>query len=185
MIWDVTGIAPNGRLQPQQLTKDQLVTFWQQLSQPDGIKAHKAIWSMIANGNRTVTFLDRQLKKVEPVSEEQIAQWIRNLNDRKFAVREKAVKQLEMMAGRAEKPLREALSQRPALEMRRRVEALIQQIEKEMPSPAQLQALRSLEVLQQIGSTEAKKVLRRITKGDPDAILTQEAEMALSHCNRP
>jgi hypothetical protein len=42
-----------------------------------------------------------------------------------------------------------------------------------------LRDLRSLEVLERIGTPEAKKVVEAVAKGHADALLTREAKLAL------
>ena len=65
--------------------------------------------------------------------------------------------------------------------MRRRVETLMDKWGKQ---PLPLEILRSLEVLEWIGSYEARQVLESIAKGASGAQLTREAEASvrrLSH----
>ncbi len=46
-------------------------------------------------------------------------------------------------------------------------------------SPEQLQMLRVMEVLEHIGTAEARQVLAGLAKGAPEARLTQEAKASL------
>jgi hypothetical protein len=67
------------------------------------------------------------------------------------------------------------------LEARQRVERLVRKIEgrKLAPGPKELQALRSLTVLEAIGSPQARRLLGKLKRGGPGAWLTQEAQAAL------
>ena len=47
------------------------------------------------------------------------------------------------------------------------------------PAPEQLQTARAVEVLEHIGTREALQCLETLTKGAPEARLTQEAKSAL------
>ena len=46
-------------------------------------------------------------------------------------------------------------------------------------SPEELQLLRALEVLEMIGTAEARKVLERLARGAEECDLTREAKAAL------
>ena len=67
------------------------------------------------------------------------------------------------------------------LEMLRRVEALLAKLEsgRLTPSAAEVRALRMLEVLQHLGTVEARALLEALAAGAPDARRTQAAHAAL------
>jgi hypothetical protein len=75
--------------------------------------------------------------------------------------------------------LREKLKDKPALEMRQRIDALLQKLDGPVPSPAQLRIIRAVQVLEQIGNLDAGKLLEKLAAGLPDERLTQEAKAAL------
>jgi hypothetical protein len=77
----------------------------------------------------------------------------------------------------AEPALRRALAGRPSLEVRQRLEKLLDQLAH--PSPDVLRALRAIEVLESVGTAEAKAVLGKLAAGQPGAGLTREAKAAL------
>jgi hypothetical protein len=62
------------------------------------------------------------------------------------------------------------------LEMRRRLEDIVAHLEAPLPPPERWQALRALEVLEQIGTRSARQVLERLSQGASKAWLTREAE---------
>jgi len=67
------------------------------------------------------------------------------------------------------------------VEIRRRVEDLLKEIDrnKREPSPQQLQPLRAVEVLEHIGTSEAKAILERLAQGTPALRLTEDAKGSL------
>jgi RNA polymerase sigma factor (sigma-70 family) len=177
LVWDVTGRLQDGKLPAAALTQAQLDQAWDDLGQ-DGTKAHRAIWTLIAAPKQVVPFLKKQLRPVE-FDAKKLAQWIAELNHEKFQVRAKAQAEIEKLEILAEKALRHALAQKPALEFRQRLEKLITRLETQSPAKSWLRTLRSLEVLEQIGSAEARQVLETMAKGAPEAELTQDAKAAL------
>jgi hypothetical protein len=85
----------------------------------------------------------------------------------------------------AESALRKALEEKPSLEKRRRVEALLDclvcQTEMTPDAPRQL---RAIQVLEQIGSSEARQILSSLAEGAPAAPATRDAAAALARIDR-
>ena len=67
----------------------------------------------------------------------------------------------------------------PSAEVHRRVQQLLDRLEKEVLSADRLRELRAVEVLEQIGTEEARQVLTALAKGDSEAPLTREAKASL------
>ena len=80
----------------------------------------------------------------------------------------------------AEPALRKTLASSNSLEVRRRVERILKK--REGPGTWQqerLRALRAINVLQKIGSQEARAALVSLAEGAPDAELIEEAKASL------
>ena len=107
-----------------------------------------------------------------------IAGLLAQLDSDEFAVREKATQALLALGEQAESALRTALAGNSSLEVRRRVEMILEQLEPSK-SLARLRALRAVEVLEHIGTPEAREVLEKLANGAPEARLTQEAKASL------
>ena len=91
---------------------------------------------------------------------------------------------LEKAGDRAEAGLREALAAgQLSLELRRRIENLLDKLSP--ASPETLRLLRALEVLENVRTPEARKVLQKLASGVPGARLTREAKAALTRLGRP
>src|SRR5437667_10941358 len=82
----------------------------------------------------------------------------------RYPQRKRATEQLEKLGELAESALRKSLGNRPALEMRQRVELLLARIEKarENPTSQSLQDLRALEVLEHQDTVEARGLLKPV-----------------------
>jgi hypothetical protein len=109
-----------------------------------------------------------------------------DLDTNQFAVRESAKQELEKLGEIAAPACRKALEQKPSVEARRRLEALLEKQSREWqnPSSERLRTLRAVEVLEHIGTPEARQVLETLAKGAPEARLTQEAAESLQRLSR-
>ena len=67
--------------------------------------------------------------------------------------------------------------------MRRRIEDLVDQFDTMVYSPALLRKLRSVEILERIGSKVARRFLETLGGGAPEAIVTLEARASLARLN--
>src|SRR5262249_28782096 len=80
--------------------------------------------------------------------------------------------------------LRKALDDKQSLEVRRRLEDLLAHGPKPLPTGEALRQMRALEVLEMIGTPEARQVLGALARGAPGARMTQEASAALERLAR-
>jgi WD40 repeat protein len=176
LIWDVTD-WPQGRTH-KLLPKD-LQAVWSDLSRQDGNTAHRAIWTMAAVPEQTVPFLQQQVRPVAATSPERIEQLVAELDSARFAVRQQAMQELEKLGELAQPILRKSLAAQPTLEARQRVERLVDKLDGPLTLPAPIQGLRTIEVLEHIGTPGAKQVLQTLATGVPEARLTREAKASL------
>jgi WD40 repeat protein len=86
---------------------------------------------------------------------------------------------LEKMEELAEPILRETLKQTRSVEVRQRVSQLLERLDKAIVSPEQIRGFRALETLEHINSDEAKRLLKEVASGAPQARMTQEAKRSL------
>jgi len=127
----------------------------------------------------TLALFEKQLKPVRSADPQRLQKLIDDLESQQFPVRTAANKELEELGGLAAGALRQALAKNSSLEMRRRIETLLDKIAGVVTRPELLRAVRAVAVLETIASPEARKLLEILVQGDPDARLTQEASGAL------
>jgi hypothetical protein len=165
------------------LTEKVLASLWQDLGDADATRADQAIWSLVAAPKLALPLLQKNLPPV-PAPDPAWREWIKDLGSEKFAVRDKASRDLEALEEQAYPLLKEALTASPPLEMRQRIERLLDRLKYPLTSPKTLRALRAVEVLEHIGTAEARQVLRELAQGGPGARLTDEARTALQRLER-
>jgi len=79
------------------------------------------------------------------------------------------------MGDAIEPALRKAIQDKPTLETRRRLQALLDDLE----GRERLGSLRAIEVLERIGDKPARDLLRRWSHGAAGTWLTEEARMSI------
>jgi hypothetical protein len=110
---------------------------------------------------------------------------IADLDSGAFAVRDKAVNELQDLRELAAPALKKALAGTQSLETRRRIEDLLAKQRSPLAAGYLLQSARAVEVLERTDHPDAKKMLQRLAAGAPQARLTQEARDAMNRLERP
>ena len=97
----------------------------------------------------------------------------------KFQTRSAAGSELEKVGVVAEKALRQELTKDPPLEVRQRLDKLLERLNQMPASPAWLQRWRGLEALEQIGTAAARETLETLAGNPQELELTQAARASL------
>jgi RNA polymerase sigma factor (sigma-70 family) len=161
-----------------QASRQQLESWWTDLAGPDAPQAHVAIWKLVASPEQTLPLLRERLHPVAAIPANELRTLLADLDSNQFDRRQAAWQRLTDLEEQAEPILRQALQDNPSLEKRRRIESLLS-VPRVVKSPDKLRDLRAVEVLEQIGTAEAREILKSLAKGAPEARLTQEANASL------
>lgn len=103
---------------------------------------------------------------------------IKQLGAATFSLREKAAREIEMYGDAAVPKLKNALTTTPVLEIRQRLQILLNRIEETKP-PEYKRLDRSLQVLSLIGNDDARALVERLARGAEGAWLTNAAREVL------
>jgi WD40 repeat protein len=178
LVWDLSAIAKE--VVPD-LDAKTLATLWSDLSE-EPPRAYQAIWALGDSPKQALPFLKERLKPVEEVDPKQIRQLLADLDSDQFASREKAAKELAKLGERIHPALRKVLEGQPSEEVRTRLKAILE--EPAVPSGETLRTLRAIQVLERIGTDEAREVLKKLAAGAEGARETQEAKETLARLAR-
>jgi hypothetical protein len=166
----------------KQGAKPSLDSLWADLA-AEAAKAYGALWSL-SEVKGAAAFLRGKLAPVKLVTDERIRKPIDDLESDTFDVREKATKALADFGRVAAPAMREALRNKPPLETRKRLEDLLQRIEKKALLTEELRQMRAIDVLERQGTAEARELLQTLAAGAPGAFMTTEAQAALKRLRR-
>lgn len=180
-VWDATGLARDAA----KLTAQEVATLWKDLAGADAARAYQATWTLAASPDEVVKFLKDQVPpRPAPANQDELARLIKQLDDDDFAIRQKAMAQLEKQGEAAGLALRLALMQSPPLELRRRVEELLQKLDGVALPPERLRWLRAVEVLERINSPPARQLLEEVARTHAGSRLGEEASASLARMAR-
>jgi hypothetical protein len=178
-LWDWSNGKPADLPLRTTLAEEEFSAAWHALAQENGLIAQPAIWQLASTPQQTLPFLRRQLQPIVGIDPVQLKKWLADLDSRVFAARQHASLQLQEAGELAEPALRDLLANDPPLEVRQRVERLLARLDAGVLKPEQLQELRAIEVLERIGTAEARQLLERLSQGATGARSTEDAKHAV------
>jgi RNA polymerase sigma factor (sigma-70 family) len=173
LLWDLTGGTRTGQAQSALLTPAPLAGLWTDLGGP-GSQAEAAIWALVRDPVQSVPFLRDHLQAVAPADAKAVDKLLADLASPTFAVRRGAVRALEELGEAAEPALGRALEANPALEVRQQVEQILN---KRLTHT--VRQLRAIEILELIGSAQARDVLEGIERTASNGHVADAARAAL------
>lgn len=172
--WDAFGLRDAAVLRP-----DEGDALWHALAEWDAATAYWSVARLVASPREACALLDKRLQPAQAVPARQLAALLRDLDSTRFAVRTAAMRQLTDLGEQADGALRTALQGSLSLERRRRVETLLEERRRRPYAPAELQRQRSVQVLEWIGSAEARRLLERLAGGTAAVAHVREARASL------
>jgi hypothetical protein len=180
-VWDVYG-TQGDQPGPEKWSAEQAQQLWQDLAAPGTEAAFLAVRRLVQHPAAALPLLRERLRPAEPVAEGHLKKLLRDLDSDDFQARQGAYAELEKLLDRVEFRLRAALKAAVPLEVQRRLDTLLAQLDP--ATPDRLRRGRALEALEQMASPDAVALLEALAAGEPGARLTREAAAALDRVRR-
>lgn len=159
---------------------EDLPVLWRSLDDTDSARAHRAVWALAAAPEIAVPFLREQIAKLPP-QQDRAGPLLKDLGSDDFASRQRAIRELENLGRAAEPVLRKALAgQLPSLEMRRRIERILDKVDGPVADPDVLRAQRVTAALERMPEASPRKLLEAMAKTSSDSWLGKEATASLA-----
>lgn len=174
LIWDVERMVNRPLPAVEKPSKEDLIRWWTDLRDANPGVAYKAVWRFAAVQEQTLPCLADSLRPIKPLEANAVARMIADLESDQFPVRQKASRELERLGETVKEALRKERQRSISLEKATRIDRLLAK----PPGPEQWRATRALAVLEQIGGSQARKILAGLAAGAAEASLTQEAKRA-------
>jgi WD40 repeat protein len=182
LIWDVAGVLPVEPVAPLEAAEVKQLRV--ALASPDGAAALQAVRRLARAPEQALPFLRDLLRNPPAVDRDRLARLLADLDAGSYAKREAASAELARLGKLAEAGLKRALEKNPSAEVRRRAEALFSRLDDRQVSPATLQAVRALEVLELLATPEARTVIAALAEGGGEARVAEEARAAMARLAR-
>jgi WD40 repeat protein len=192
LVWDLDRIVLGPKPPAVPKTAKEAEALWEALNDEDPKVAIPAGRALAGAPDLVVELLKDRLRGPEA---KQLDEWIAKLASEEFAEREAAEKELARAGDWAVPAMRAALKNPASPEQKRRLESLHAGLNPkpikldltgEIPPkktgsiPPYLREVRALEVLERIGTPEAKKVIAALAAGDTGLMATREANRILA-----
>jgi RNA polymerase sigma factor (sigma-70 family) len=182
VVWDVARYTRRKNARAR-LSAAGVRSAWDDLG-GDAARAYRAAFALAAAPDQAVPFLAERVKPVAAPDPKQVARLLARLDSTRYADREQATRELEKLGRLVEPALRRTLAGQPSLEVRRRLERLLKKLDAVTLTPAEVRAVRVVEVLEHAGTPAARRLLAELADGVPEARQTREALAARRRLKR-
>src|SRR5262249_6664643 len=108
LVWAVPAAARAPHPRSRALAAETLDGLWADLA-GDGRGANRAVWPLARAPRQSLPLLRARLRPVPAANESQVRRWLADLDNRRFAVRQAAVRHLERLNGQGEAIIQGAL----------------------------------------------------------------------------
>jgi len=164
-------------------TEKEIAALWADLAATDATTAMHAYNHLLAAPAQTVPFLVKtvKLQPADPGAAEgqRLAALVADLASEEFATRERASRDLAKAGEAAEGALYDALATKPPLEVRKRVDSLLDRISQRPLQSDERRISRAIAALEELKSPEARQALQKLRGPHPRCRLGEEAQAAL------
>jgi len=186
LLWDLMGQLDGGAGPQSQLAAEELEALWTDLNNLDAQKAHRAMLRLSAAPREALTLLGKRLTPAagKVLTAKEIEQRLADLDSDTFQTREKASEALVAVGKQARPALVKALAEKPSAEKKHRLEELLAALAPTGPTVEMIRPTRALEVLERLGTPEARELLQKLAGGFSEARLTIEARETLRRLER-
>jgi hypothetical protein len=184
LIWDVSALVPATKPAAEKIGQEPLTRCWDDLLGTDAARAYAAIAKLACHPDQAESLLKDKLADLPTIDEKRLARLIADLDKDDFKQRESASKELAKLGRLAEGALRKTLEGNPSAELKRRVQSLLEKLDPKEDDPMQRRLLRAIEVLERIGSPEARRLLQKLVKEASDPNTAREAQASLERLRK-
>jgi WD40 repeat protein len=170
---------PTGSASPAQLEN-----LWDDLGKQEADSGYRALCILASRKDDAVRLLSRKLAPTPHLDRRKVLKLVEELGHDDFGVREAATKALLKIGPSVEPVLRSSMTGKLDLEVRKRVGFILASLVSGPALSLRLRQSRSLRVLEQVGSAEARQILQALSLGDETSFLTRESKNALQRLHQ-
>ncbi len=185
LVWDTSKIVEPFAVGYGAWKSTQFPSLWDELGSEAATIAYRAHWLLVGTAAQSVSALREKLRPASAPDAKLVRGLIADLDldHEQFERRDRSSAELAKMGDAVRPLLVKARNKDMSPETRRRIDLLLEALDVP-PFGDELRAIRTVEVLERIGNTEARELLATLAKGDPEARLTREVKAALERLAR-
>jgi WD40 repeat protein len=177
-------VPPLPGREPRPTSQTERDNLWADLGSDSPGKARAAVERLTQHPEVATALLKVRFRPPSPTpDDDRIRAHLQDLDSDVFATREEAVRKLREYGARAEPALRRELASGASLEMRLRIQRILDSITPPLQrlrlSGEALRGVRAIEVLERVGTAEPRALLRAWSEQGSDVRLATEARLAL------
>lgn len=165
-LWELGEIAsrplPHTKVGPNDVAR-----WCRDLAGEDARAAYQAVWALAGAPDQALARLKAIISERQRITPADLDNWIAGLDDNRFAVREGSMARLRSAGTAALAHMDAALRGNVSAEQRRRLRAIVDAVRDAAVPSDRLFAARARFVLEQIGTSEARKLLDEWASADP------------------
>jgi hypothetical protein len=158
--------------------------LWPALASLSPVTAWKAMLQLEARPDQAVALLGGRVQLPAAERGAAVTRLLSELDNDRFSVRQAAERKLRDMGRVAEPALRQALDRAAGAEARQRLRGTLTEVLKQPVPGERLRDLRVIEILERIGSPDARAVLEKWAGGPSLEPLTLDARSAIGRLHR-
>jgi WD40 repeat protein len=184
LVWDVAALTSRPKKPSVLLAPEVTRRLWNQLLAHDAAVAYPALKKLLAAGDQTVLFLKAELPW-ENSTRKRVKELLSLLNNDTFAVRQKALRELEDILPVVQPILKREMAGPLPLETRQRLQKALAKpgLKGEAPEPG-LRALRALQILEYLNTDQALRLIETLAQSDFQLTLRTEATASLERLKK-
>jgi hypothetical protein len=179
LVWDVESLAV-----PDAVARSAPGVLWDELACNDASRSFAAGIVLRREGDNAVPFIRNRLKQED--APRRIREALASLDHDLFAVREKAEQELLVLGETAQPAIQEAIAGARSVEWKMRGARILDSLRHPFPIPPgePLRRWRAIQVLERIGTPEAREVLEMLEKESPSPRERNEVKAAIGRLNK-
>jgi DNA-binding beta-propeller fold protein YncE len=179
-FWDL-GKPADEQSNPGNLTDKDLGLLYTDLVNPDPAKARRAFTTLLAGSKQSIPYLQQRVRAVAGLKiDPRVGKLIADLDAEEFEVRDKASEELAKVGESIVPALQQALAGDPSPEVKDRIHQLLKRFKDQSKlTPDLMRVLEAVEVLEQVGTPEARQALEALARDSLQARIMQEVKAAL------
>lgn len=180
-IWGlgVRGLTPTSA--GPEISEEALRDAWQRLAERDALRAQQALWILGADPDRSLAFIEKNLRIPSKPAPEVVRRWLRELDADEFEVRERAASELGQFVWEFEGLLKQTRDSTTSPEVRFRIKSILEA--KRLPikgSPDMtLRHLRCVRLLRRLPGQRSEALLKKLAVNAPSPMVKKAAAAAL------